>query len=67
MYDLDWIRQQFKPADRTKPMTIVEGLQGTSRHELLEQRGSHANIQIIQVVMFKYTICIHVHIVDVTI
>ncbi|XP_067942133.1 tyrosyl-DNA phosphodiesterase 1-like [Watersipora subatra] len=48
MYDLNWIRQQFKPEDRNKPMTVVEGLQGSSRIELLEQRNNYTNIKVIQ-------------------
>ena len=49
MYDIEWLRQQFKPADRNKPMTLVEGLKGDSRVDLLEQRGNYTNIKIVQV------------------
>ncbi|KAF6020566.1 TDP1 [Bugula neritina] len=48
MFDLDWIRQQYKLCDRTKPMTVVHGLKGDSRIELLEQRGSNSNIKIVE-------------------
>ena len=49
MYDIEWLRQQFKPADRNKPMTLVEVLKGDSRVDLLEQRGNYTNIKIVQV------------------
>lgn len=49
MFDIEWIRQQYKAADRFKPMTLVEGLKGEARIDLLEQRGNYTNIKIVQV------------------
>lgn len=48
MYDLDWLVQQYKAEYRRKPLTVVEGLKGDARIDLLEQRESHSNVKLVQ-------------------